>query len=170
MRPSVLIAGTGQARAGDDGFGIEVVRQLAATDLPRWVRAAEYGSGGMPLAFDLLDRYSTTVLVDAVPRGLGPATVTAREVPGGNRAHASARDGFVDVREMRAGTALDLLDLLGGDAGRVLVVSCEPVSTAPGRPMSEAVRAAVPEAVRRIQELIAEEDRRLVQHATALEA
>jgi hydrogenase maturation protease len=166
MRPSVLIAGMGQERDADDGFGVEVVRQLSAAGLPRWVRAADYGSGGMRLAFDLLDRYSTTVLVDAVPRGLGAGTVTVREVPGGNRAHAPARDGFVDVREMRAGTALDLLDLLGGDAGRVLVVTCEPGRTERGAPMSEAVRGAVPEAVRRIEELVAEEDRRLV-HATA---
>lgn len=170
MRPSVLIAGVGEVGGADDGFGVEVVRQLAAIELPRWVRAADYGSGGMRLAFDLLERYSTTVLVDAIPRGLGPGTVTVREVPGGNRAHAPARDGFVDVREMRAGTALDLLDLLGGDAGRVLVVTCEPASTEPGASMSGAVRGAVPEAVRRIEELVAEEDRRLVQHATAREA
>lgn len=170
MRASVLIAGMGDVRDADDGFGVEVVRQLAASELPKWVRAADYGAGGMRLAFDLLDRYRTTVLVDAVPRGLSPGTVTVREVPGRSRAHAPARDGFVDVREMRAGTALDLVDLLGGDAGRVLVVAAEPATTERRASLSEPVRGAVPEAVRRIAELVREEDRRLVQHATAQEA
>lgn len=170
MRPSVLIAGMGEVGDADDGFGVEVVRQLAAADLPKWVRAADYGAGGMRLAFDLLDRYSTTVLVDAVPRGLGPGTVTVREVPARSRPQAPARGRVVDVRERRARTALELLDLFGGDAGRVLVLTCEPATTRRGAPLSEPVRGAVPGAVRRIQQLVHEEDRRLVQHATAQEA
>lgn len=169
MRPSVLIAGIGDAMGADDGFGVEVARQLTEIDLPRWVRVADYGTSGMRLAFDLLDRYETTILIDALPRGEPSGTLSVLEVQARDRIVEPDSGAFVDAHEMRADTALELLDLLGGDAGRVLVVGCEPRWTVRSAGLSEPVRRAVPEAVRRIEALVHEEDRRLVQHAISLE-
>ena len=50
MTARVLVAGIGNLFCGDDGFGPEVVRRLAASGtLPAEVRAVDYGIRGMHL-------------------------------------------------------------------------------------------------------------------------
>ncbi|MFD1045909.1 peptidase M52, partial [Kibdelosporangium lantanae] len=39
----ILVAGVGNVFLGDDGFGVEVVRRLAESDVPTGVRVADYG-------------------------------------------------------------------------------------------------------------------------------
>jgi len=72
----MLIAGVGNIFLGDDGFGPEVARRLAAVSLPGWVQVADYGTSGMHLAYDLAGGYDAAVLIDAAPRGGKPGTVT----------------------------------------------------------------------------------------------
>ncbi len=69
MRGEILVAGIGNIFLGDDGFGPEVIRHLAAdgSGLPGGVRAIDYGIRGMHLAYDLLDDFDALILVDAVP-------------------------------------------------------------------------------------------------------
>jgi len=76
MTGRMLIAGVGNIFLGDDGFGPEVARRLAAVSLPGWVQVADYGISGMHLAYDLADGYETAILIDAAPRGGEPGTVT----------------------------------------------------------------------------------------------
>jgi len=76
MTGRMLIAGIGNIFLGDDGFGPEVARRLAAVSLPGWVRVADYGISGMHLAYDLADGYDAAILIDAAPRGDKPGTVT----------------------------------------------------------------------------------------------
>jgi hydrogenase maturation protease len=76
MTGRLLIAGIGNIFLGDDGFGPEVARRLAAVSLPGWVRVADYGISGMHLAYDLADGYDAAILIDAAPRGDKPGTVT----------------------------------------------------------------------------------------------
>jgi hydrogenase maturation protease len=73
--PRVLVAGVGNIFLGDDGFGVEVARRLAAEDLPDWVRVADFGIRGVHLAYELLEGYETAILVDAAPRGAPAGTV-----------------------------------------------------------------------------------------------
>ena len=47
MQQRVLIAGIGNIFLGDDGFGVEVIKRLAAEALPDWVRIADFGIRGM---------------------------------------------------------------------------------------------------------------------------
>ena len=76
MSQRVLIAGIGNIFLQDDGFGVEVVRRLAAESLPEWVRVADFGIRGVHLAYDMLDGdYDAAILVDAAPRGEEPGTV-----------------------------------------------------------------------------------------------
>jgi len=49
-----------------------------------------------------------------------------------------------------------MLDMLGGQAGRVLVVGCEPASVDEGIGLSGPVAAAVDEAVRVVLDLVAQ--------------
>src|SRR6516225_5315502 len=89
----MLIAGVGNIFLGDDGFGVEVARRLAAAGLPDWVQVADYGISGMHLAYDLADGYETAILIDAAPRGGEPGTVTVLDVAAERGRNAAAGAG-----------------------------------------------------------------------------
>lgn len=78
-----LVAGVGNIFLGDDGFGVEVARRLAAEPLPEQVEVADIGVRGVHLAYQLLDGYDTLVLVDATTRGGAPGTLYLIEPDGG---------------------------------------------------------------------------------------
>ena len=149
MRPRVLVAGIGNIFLGDDGFGVEVITRLEHTELPDWVQIADYGIAGMHLAYDLLGGYDTTILLDATPHGQPPGTLSLIEADVDDLAKAPS----IDAHGMRPEAVFRLLRLLGGDAGRVLIVGCEPGNVEPGIGLSEEVQAAVPAAVRAVAEL-----------------
>jgi hydrogenase maturation protease len=158
MRHRMLIAGVGNIFLGDDGFGVEVAKRLAAEPLPDWVRAADFGIRGIHLAYELLDRaYETTILVDAVPRGGEPGTVYLLEPdldgPG------AASPGAADAHGMTPEAVLAMLRAMGGDVGRVLIVGCEPCHTAEGIGLSAPVARAVDEAVELISDLVRRQGR-----------
>ena len=155
MTGRMLIAGVGNIFLGDDGFGAEVARRLAAADLPDWVRVADYGISGMHLAYDLAEGYETTVLVDASPRGGEPGTVYLLEVDAGNPP-AAWESPLLDAHGMQPDVVFRMLGLLGADAGRVLVVGCEPAGVDEGIGLSAPVAAAVDEAVRVVLDLVRE--------------
>ncbi|MFD9128091.1 hydrogenase maturation protease, partial [Kitasatospora sp. NPDC059571] len=150
MTARVLVAGVGNIFLGDDGFGVEAVRRLAAQPLPEGVEAVDVGVRGVHLAYQLLDGYETLVLVDATARGGPPGTVYLLEAPapGEIEPQAPALDGH----RMGPDAVLALLATLCAGTGgvppqRVLVVGCEPASLAEGIGLSEPVAAAVDEAV-----------------------
>ena len=153
MTGRMLIAGVGNIFLGDDGFGAEVARRLAAVDLPDWVRVADYGISGMHLAYDLAEGYETTILVDASARGGEPGTVYVMEVDAGGPP-AVAESPLLDAHGMQPDVVFSMLDMLGADAGRILVVGCEPASIDEGIGLSAPVTAAVDEAVRIVLELV----------------
>lgn len=148
----MLVAGVGNALLGDDGFGIDVVQRLEAEALPGWVQIADYGiCCGARVGHHLLGGYDTTILVDATPRGGRPGELCVIEAELDE--HPRALPRLLDPHGIRPESALRLLELLGGDAGRVLVVGCEPAKTT-GVGLSDLVAAAVPEAVRIVRDLV----------------
>ena len=159
MTGRMLIAGVGNIFLGDDGFGVEVANRLAAAGLPDWVTVADYGISGMHLAYDLAEGFETTVLVDATPRGGDPGTVYVMELdPAAPAAAASSGPGrgipLLDGHGMQPDVVFGMLNLLGADAGRVLLVGCEPASTDERIGLSPPVTAAVGEAVRIVLDLV----------------
>ena len=149
MRPRVLVAGIGNIFLSDDGFGVAVIKELAGADLPEWVRIADYGIAGMHLAYDLTAGYETTILLDATPHGRPPGTLSLIEADTEDLAASAS----IDAHGMQPDAVFRLLRLLGGDAGRVLVVGCEPACLDEGIGLSPEVTAAVPAAVRAVTEL-----------------
>ncbi len=139
----VLVAGIGNLFCGDDGFGPEVVRRLAASGtLPEDVRAVDYGIRGMHLAYDLLEGYDALVIVDALPGAGNPGTLTVLEVGAGDLS-ASA----FDPHGMAPVAVLASLSDLGGSLPPTYVVGCRPADLGDGIGLSEEVEAAVPEAM-----------------------
>jgi hydrogenase maturation protease len=163
MTNRVLVAGVGNIFLGDDGFGAEVARRLASAGLPEWVRVADYGTSGMHLAYDLAaDGFGTAILIDAAPRGGQPGTLTVLEVEREHRPELAAAGGplqgsrMFDAHGMQPDLVFGVLDMLGAETGRILVVGCEPARLDHGIGLSEPVAAAVDEAVRVVKTLVAE--------------
>jgi hydrogenase maturation protease len=153
----VLIAGVGNVLRGDDGFGVEVLRrlerELAGTD---GVRFFESGIAGVSLVQQLLDGYDAMVILDALDRGASPGTVFvlapdvgALGAPGGERR-------AIDLHQADPESVLRMAAALGVLPGRVWIVGCQAaVCNELGAGLSEPVRAAVPEAARRVREMLA---------------
>ena len=162
MTGRMMIAGVGNIFLGDDGFGVEVARRLADAGLPDWVRVADYGISGMHLAYDLAEGFDTTILIDASARGEPPGTVFVLELSAEDRP-APAQGGDVPVpvldgHGMQPDVVLGMLDMLGADTGRMLLVGCEPASIDARIGLSAPVAAAVDEAVRIVRGLVSAAD------------
>jgi hydrogenase maturation protease len=158
MTHRMLIAGVGNIFLGDDGFGVEVARRLAAADLPDWVQVADYGISGMHLAYDLAGGYDTAILVDTAQRGGEPGTLTVIDTSQDRRQDegALAESRLFDAHGMQPDVVLGVLHMLGAGSARILVVGCEPASLDYGMELSEPVAKAVDEAVRVVLDLVAD--------------
>jgi hydrogenase maturation protease len=152
----ILIAGVGNVFLGDDGFGVEVVRQLVGRELPEGVEVADFGIRGMDLVYALQDDYEVIVFVDATPRGEEPGTVYLLEPE-------IEEDGEVvlDTHGMDPVKVIKFARSLGAKPTRIFVVGCEPQVVLSGEDyedmlmeLSKPVHAAVEEAVKLIEALI----------------
>ncbi|MGZ4610790.1 MAG: hydrogenase maturation protease [Actinomycetes bacterium] len=152
MTPQVLVAGIGNIFLGDDGFGSEVARALAAEAVPAGTRVVDYGIRGMHLAFDLLEGFDALVIIDTVPRQEAPGTLRVLEVVADDLG-----EGELDAHGMQPTAVLASLGGLGGRLPRTIVVGCEPQSVAEGIGLSEPVAAAVPAAVSTVLSLLTHE-------------
>lgn len=153
-----VVAGVGNIFLGDDAFGVEVARRLAAEQLPEGVLVADYGIRGMHLAYDLLAMQpETTILVDATPRGGEAGTLYLLEI---EPHHVDDIEPVaVDSHGMQPEAVLGLLRTLGGHPGRVLLVGCEPVAVDEQMGLSPTVAAAVDEAVGMVRNLLNDGDK-----------
>jgi hydrogenase maturation protease len=158
-RGRALVAGLGNIFLGDDGFGVEAVRRLAALQLPPGVAVLDVGVRGVHLAYQLLDGYDTVVLLDATAQGGPPGTVYLID-------HAEScltDDGtVVDGHRMTPDAVLAVLGTLSLGTGaarprRVVVVGCEPASLEEGIGLSDPVAASVDEAVAVVLRVLAED-------------
>jgi hydrogenase maturation protease len=156
MTGRTLVAGVGNVFLSDDAFGVEVVRELAMTPRPPGVEICDYGIRGVHLVYDLLSGCDLFVLVDASPRGDPPGTVTVleAELPEGEALVLGSRP-VIDGHSLTPDDILALLASLGGRPGRSLIVACEPADVSAGMGLSDPVRAAVPHAVRAVEEILA---------------
>jgi hydrogenase maturation protease len=152
----ILVAGIGNVFLGDDGFGVQVVRDLARRSQPPGVDVVDFGIRGMDLLFALQREYDAVVFVDAAPRGEPPGTISVIEPDPPVQGEAA-----MDTHGMDPVTVLRMARDMGGVPGRALVVACEPgvlPDTASGEVLvglSDAVGAAVPEATRLVESLVA---------------
>ncbi|MQY10140.1 Hydrogenase 2 maturation protease [Streptomyces sp. RB5] len=144
-----LVAGVGNVFLRDDGFGVEVVRRLAANPPPDGIRVADFGIRGVHLAYELMDGYEGLVLVDALRCGEPPGTlcVLDPELPAGPGPP-------VDAHDMGPEAVLALLRQLNVSLPWVRVVGCEPADLDEGMGLSPAVAGAVDEAVRLVRRLL----------------
>ena len=153
MSQCILIAGIGNIFLQDDGFGVEVVKRLADSELPEGVKVADFGIRGVHLAYEMLDGgYDMTILIDAAPRGEAPGTVYLIE-PDLDNIDAQ-QSASMDAHSMDPQVVFATLKSLGGSPRRVLIVGCEPLVIDDGIGLSEPVGRAVEEAVRLVHSVV----------------
>lgn len=152
MKARVLVAGIGNIFLGDDGFGCEVARRLAAEGQLRGsIRVVDYGIRGMHLAYDLLDGYAALVIVDALPAAKEPGELTLLEV-GPDDVGSTP----LDAHSMDPVSVLASLGSLGGELPRTYVVGCQPANVEEGIGLTPAVEKAVPAAMAMVTRLTAD--------------
>src|ERR1700722_17794132 len=164
MNPhGILIACIGNIFLGDDAFGVEVARALAARSLPANVKLVDFGIRGWDLTYSLMEDHDAVILVDAVLRGQPPGTLyliepDTNDTEGGTE--ISPQDIQLDAHNLDPAKVLRLAASLGGKQNRILLVGCEPTPMDSEQDMamelSDAVQAAVPEAVNMIESLLNE--------------
>ncbi len=157
VRNMILVAGVGNIFLGDDAFGVEVVQRLATRELPSNVRVTDFGIRSYDLAYALMEPWELVILVDAVPLNDVPGTVflIEPELPKPGERPSAGFDGHT----MNPVSVLQLVSSLGGKVGRMLVVGCQPAGVEADEDgqmgLSAPVEAAVYEAIRMIEEIIA---------------
>jgi hydrogenase maturation protease len=151
----VLVAGIGNVFLGDDGWGVALADRLARRQLPTGVDVVDYGIRGMDLAYAMADGgYDAVVLLDAAPRGDVPGTLYLIEPV------VDAADVVIDTHGMDPAKVLAMVQGIGGNPPRTLVVGCEPANRLSADveeftvELSEPVRAALSEAERLVESLL----------------
>jgi hydrogenase maturation protease len=157
MTGRTLVAGVGNIFQRDDAFGVEVVRLLADRPRPADVKVADFGIRGVHLVYELLDGWDLFVLVDVAQRGYAAGTVTVLEVEPADMARSS---GVMDAHGLAPDQVFAMLDSMGSRPGRSLVVACEPADVSAGMGLSDQVREALPHAVRAVEKILEQVQRK----------
>ena len=114
------------------------------------VRIADYGIRGMHLAYDLLDGCDGLVLVDALPDRGSPGALHVFQA---DHASLSGASG-VDAHAMDPAAVFASLNALGGTPPPTVVIGCEVANVDEGIGLSPPVAAAVPAAVRAVDDVV----------------
>jgi hydrogenase maturation protease len=157
MNPQILVAGIGNIFLGDDAFGVEVVKRLAAQNLPPEVEVVDFGINGLDLTYALLDGYAAVILVDAIPRGQTPGTLYVIEPEAEDTCADESADVLIETHSLNPAKVLRIVRRLGGRIDRLLLVGCEPSPVDVDDMhdgLSDAVAAAVDGSVKMVLELI----------------
>ncbi len=121
---NILVAGIGNIFQGDDAFGCEVTRVLSNRSLPDNVHVVDFGIRGLDLSYALMNKPDLTILIDATSRGGPPGSVytiePTIETAGANQTVA------VNAHAMNPANVFRMVQAMGGEIGRVLLVGCEP--------------------------------------------
>jgi hydrogenase maturation protease len=105
----------------------------------------------MHLAYDLLDGCEALVLIDALPNRGSPGSVHVFEAD-----HETLTAGVgLDAHAMDPAAVFASLAALGGTPPFTVVVGCEVEDVDEGMGLTDAVAAAVPDAVKAVEDVVA---------------
>lgn len=149
----ILIACIGNIFLGDDGFGVEAAREMAASELPEGAVVVDYGIRSFDLAYALLEPWRAVILVDAIARGGAPGSLYLLE-PDADEENGAG----LNPHAMGPAHVLATARMLGPLTAPVYIVGCEPQdfgAELEGRiGLSAAVGAAIPRAGVMIKRLV----------------
>lgn len=165
----ILIAGIGNIFLGDDSFGVEVAQRLMSRKdkhYPESIHVEDFGIRGIDLAYTLLDKYDTLILVDAVARGGAPGTLyliepdlTGIDPEKGLEAGRTA----VETHSMDPLKVLAFARTVGAQPIQTFLIGCEPAPFYEDEEratmqmgLSDPVRTSLVEAIKMIDSLVDE--------------
>ncbi|MEP7001162.1 MAG: hydrogenase maturation protease [bacterium] len=145
-----LIAGFGNVLRGDDGFGVEVLRQLVARGVASdSVELLDVGTGGIRLAQELMNPFDRLIIIDAATRGGAPGTVYTLMIDDVRPTRE------IDMHTTVPSRALEVAQALGPLPAEMFLVGCEPcVVDEWSMELSPAVADAVARAVQEVEALL----------------
>ena len=153
----ILVAAVGNLWLGDDGVGGEVAKRLRERGLPADVAVADFGTGGLDLAYEVMRGYEALVLVDVSRQGGDPGTLYVMEVDPDSIEGGIDDGAQIDPHGMDPETVLRFVKATGGWPGRVVVIACEPEQVEEvALGLSPSVAAAVDGAVDLVAETVEE--------------
>lgn len=148
--PHTLIGGIGNVFFGDDGFGVEVARRLSRRP-PPGAAVVDFGIRGLHLAYELAEPRDAVILVDALPRGEAPGTLTVIEPELGDELGDGAGAGG---HGMCLPAVFATARALGAHLEGISIVGCEPADVGEKLGLSAPVLAAVEPAMELIGRLL----------------
>lgn len=152
-----MVAGVGNMFLRDDGFGSEVVKRLRNRELREGVELADFGIGGLKLAYDLMRGYDALILVDSSRRGEKPGTLYVMEPREEDFDADLEKGGPIDPHGADPATVLRFVRSLGAWPAKIIIIGCEPEDVEEFTVgLSKAVSAAVDRAVDLVVETIEE--------------
>jgi hydrogenase maturation protease len=144
-KPNILVLGIGNILWADEGFGVRAVEAFhLAYKVPDNVTILDGGTQGLYLVHYVTDA-DYLIVFDAIDYGLVPGTlklVRDDEVPKftGAKKMSLHQTGFQEV--------LSAADFMGGYPERLALIGCQPVDLEDwGGPVTEPVRAVIPQAL-----------------------
>lgn len=144
----ILIACLGNIFYGDDGFGVEVAKELLKKDLPENVKVVDFGIRGVDLAFELAEEYELVILVDTIKVGAEVGSVFVLEPKINSTKNEDLSHDLTPVK------ALQIAQSLNAKPKKMLLIGCEPVNLEFNDEMSETVKNSVGKAVVKVLEIV----------------
>ena len=147
-----LVLGIGNVLMSDEGVGVQVVRHLQQSHPDR--SDATFLDGGT-LSFSLageLAEHDWLIVVDAAFTGKPPGSLSCYE---GEAMRRYLQGNRQSVHEVGLADLLDISRLSGDYPEHIALLGIEPENLDWGERLSERVARAVPEASRRILEMLA---------------
>ncbi|MCW2963942.1 MAG: hydrogenase maturation protease [Actinomycetia bacterium] len=153
----ILVAAVGNLWLGDDGFAGEVVKRLRELELSDDVAVADFGTGGLDLAYEVMRGYDALVLVDVSRQGGEPGTLYVMEVDPATIETGIEDGAQIDPHGMDPETVLRFVKTTGGWPGQVVVIACEPEQVEEvGIGLTPSVAAAIDDAVALVVQTVEE--------------
>jgi hydrogenase maturation protease len=154
-RKRVMIAGVGNLFMKDDGFGGAVIRRMHDKEYPEGVEIKDFGTGGLKLAYDLMNGYDGLILLDASTRGGKPGTLYVIEPKEEEVSADLEHGGPIDPHGGDPLTVLRFVKSVGSWPGKVIIVACEPETVEEFEiGLSDSVNGALDQAIVLVDEII----------------
>lgn len=147
--PKILIAALGNELLMDDGVGVHAVRELQREELQSGVMAVEVGTAVLD-ALHLFEWADKLLAIDAVKAGSVPGTIYTFDI-----GKAGRQEHQISLHEL---SLLGALRLIPADMmpRQIMVVGIEPEIIHYGMELSPSVRAAFPDVVRAVKQIVGE--------------
>ena len=143
MSDTVAVIGIGNPLLGDDGVGVEVIKEMEGLVLPEHVRLYDGGVGGLSL-LGLIEGHGEAIFVDALEMGLEPGSI--RQLDAEKLQSLKPRLRY-SLHEISLQECLPFLKLVDNPV-KISVVGIQPKRVGPGIGLSPEVKESVPNVIK----------------------